>query len=117
MTNRRLSDRPPIGTRGLVLFRIRMSQMPKTLVRRNQAFHIPPARAVRCKGSPGQHHFQDVKQLLRHLEIALITGMMKSDQYFVGQAPAIARCATWACFATDFLVSLAHPGPHFGSVG
>jgi hypothetical protein len=58
-----------------------------------------------------------VKQLLRHLEIALVTGMMKGDQYFVGQAPAIAWRATWACFATDFLVSLAHPGPHLRSVG
>ena len=65
--------------------------MPKPLVRGDQTFHIPAARAIWRQGTACQHHLKDMEQLLRNLEIALIASVMERDQDFVGQPPAITR--------------------------
>jgi uncharacterized membrane protein len=49
----------------------------------NQAFHVTPAIAARQHWPAGKHHFEDVQQLFRDLEIALITGVVERDQDFV----------------------------------
>ncbi len=100
-----------------IFVRVRVAQMPEAFVRRDQTLHIAPPGAVGSQWPPGQHHLQNMEQLFRDLEITLITGMVKGDQDFVRQAPTLARRAAWSRFSTDFLVSLAHPGPRVCSFG
>jgi hypothetical protein len=56
-----------------------VAQMPEPLVRRDQALHVAPPGAVRRQWPAGQHHLQDVQQLLADFKIALIAGVMKRD--------------------------------------
>src|SRR4051794_19182682 len=86
--------------------------MPKTLVRGDQALHVAPARAVGCYRTARQHHLQNMQELLGHLEIALVAGVMKCDQDLIGETPAIPGRSAWTCFATDLFVSLNHTIPH-----
>jgi hypothetical protein len=51
-------------------------------MRRDQGFRVSPAIAVR--GTPRQHHLQELDQVFRDLKIALVAGLMKGDQDFVG---------------------------------
>ncbi len=104
-------------SRDLIFLGIRVPQVPKAFMRGHEAFHIAAACAIGRQRPASQHHLQNMEKLLSNLKITLITGMMKRDQYFIGQAPAIAWRPSWACFATDILVSLAHPGPHLCSFG
>ncbi len=113
--DRRLIGAPAVPTS--VLVGVRMAQMPKTLMRRDQTLHIASPGAVGGQRPPGQHHLQDVEQLFRHLKVTLIAGMVEGDQDLVRQAPAIARRSSWTRLSTDFLVSLAHPGPRVCSFG
>src|SRR6202012_4985959 len=53
-------------------------------------------RAVRCQRPARQHHFENVQQLLRDFEVALIAGMVERDQDLVREAPAVARYPTSA---------------------
>jgi len=49
----------------------------------DQALHVTPARAVRRQRTAGQHHLQDLQELLSHLEVALIAGVMERNQNLV----------------------------------
>jgi hypothetical protein len=64
-------------------FRSRLPQVPQTLMRSDQAFHVPPPRAAWREGPTRQHHFQNVQQLLGDLEISLIARMMEGYQDLV----------------------------------
>ena len=91
--------------------RMRVAQMPKPFVRRNQALHVPAPRSIRDQGTPRQHHLQNLQKLLRDVKVRLIAGMMKSDQDLVGQPPAIAGCTTRSRFAPGLVFILAHRRP------
>ena len=91
---------------------VRVPQVPQALVRRDKAFHVAPAGAVRGERAARQHHFEYVQELLRDLEISLIAGVMKGDQDLVGQTPAIARCCTGTNLSPGIVFSLAHSRPY-----
>ena len=52
-------------------------------MRRDEAFHAAAAIAIRRGGAAGDHQFQYAQQLVRHLEIGLISGAMKGDEHLV----------------------------------
>jgi hypothetical protein len=58
-------------------------QQPKPLMRRDQAVHIAPSVAAWGQSRAGQRHLQNMKQLLRYLEIRLVAGLMKGTQDLV----------------------------------
>jgi len=62
---------------------VRMPQMPKPLVGRDEAFHVAAAGSVRRQWPACQHHLQHMQKLFRHFQIALVAGMMKGNQNFV----------------------------------
>ena len=68
-----------------------MTQVPQALVRRDQAFHVAPAVAVRGQRAARQHHLQDVQKLLGDFEVGLVASVMEGDQDLVRQPPAVAR--------------------------
>ncbi len=71
-----------------MLFRV--AQMPKALMRRNQALNAFAAVGIRRHGSAGEHGFQNMEQLLGNLIIALVAGMVEGEQDFIGQPAAVA---------------------------
>ena len=75
----------------LQAIRVRVAQVPEAFMGRDQAFHIPPARAVWRERAPRQHHFKDMQELFGDLKIRLVTGMVKGDEDLVGQPAAVAR--------------------------
>jgi len=70
-----------------------MPQVPQPLMRRHQTLDAAPSVAVRGIRAAGEHAFQNVQQLLGHVEIGLVAGVVEGDQDFVGQPPTIARRA------------------------
>jgi len=62
---------------------MRMAKVPQPLVGSHQTLHIAAARAIRRQWPAGQHHFQNVQELLRHLKIALVAGMVEGDQNLI----------------------------------
>ena len=64
-----------------------MPQAPQSLMGRDEAIQVPSPIAILVRGNAGHHHLQDAQQFLRHLEVALITGLMKWDRDLVGQPP------------------------------
>ncbi len=57
----------------------------------DQAFDALAAIGVRGDGAAGEHVFEDVQQLFGDFVVALVAGVMESDQDFVGQTAAVAR--------------------------
>jgi hypothetical protein len=60
-------------------------------MRRDEAIQVPSPIAILVRGIADHHHLQDAQQFLRHLEVALIAGLMKWDQDLVGQPPDVWR--------------------------
>jgi hypothetical protein len=60
-----------------------MAEMPKALVRGDEALHIAPSSDIRRLGSPRQHHLQHAQKLLGNLQIRLIAGVVEGDQDLV----------------------------------
>ena len=93
--------------------------MPKPLVRGDQALHVAPPRAIRRQRTAGQHHLKDVQQLLGHLEIGLVAGVVEGDQHLVRQAPRVSRCPARTNLPPTDLVGLvcciAYRGVHVAS--
>jgi len=73
-------DRNALGSAFLAVW---MPQMPKSLVGRDEAFHVAPAGSVRRQRPTCQHHLQHMQKLFRHFQIALVAGVMKGNQNFV----------------------------------
>ncbi len=82
--------------------------MPQPLMRGDEAFDALAAVGVRGHRAAGQHIFKNMKQLLGDFKIALVAGMVKRDENFVGQTTAITRrvtclskslTASFVCFA------------------
>lgn len=110
------AGRPRTGSPVSVFVGVRMTQVPQPLMRGDKAFHIAPTSAVRRQGTARQHHFKNVEQLLRHLKIALVAGVMERDENLVGQASAIPwRCAR-CDLPSDLFVRMAHRNPCRGGV-
>ncbi|WP_353212023.1 hypothetical protein [Rhodovarius sp.] len=63
----------------------RVPQLPKPLMRLDQAVHIAPAIGAGIDLLAGEHHFQCPQQLVSHLIISLITGLVEGGQDFVRQ--------------------------------
>ena len=78
-----------IGVEALELIVIRVLEMPQSLVGGDQAFHAPPAIAIRRDGTTHEHRLQYVQKLARNVVICLIAGVMKRDQDLVRQATAV----------------------------
>jgi hypothetical protein len=66
-----------------------MSQVPEPLVRRDQGFHGAPAISLDLARPAREHCFEDLEELLRHLKLLLVAGLVKSDQNLVSQATGI----------------------------
>ena len=54
-----------------------MPQLPKALMRLNKAIHIAAIVGACIDLLAGQHHFQCSQQVVSHLIIGLITGLME----------------------------------------
>ncbi len=67
-----------------------MTQMPKPLVRRNQALDRPAPVLLGGHAPSGQHVLQRAEQLFGHLQILRVAGMMERNQNLVGKPPAVA---------------------------
>ena len=67
-----------------------MAQVPEPLMRGDESIHIAPSIAGWGQWTALQHHLQDLKQRLGNLEVALIAGLMKGDEYLVGQPAGVA---------------------------
>ena len=61
-----------------------MAKVPESLMRGDQGIRIAASIVDLCQWRPCQHHPEDVQQLLRNFEIALIAGVMERDQDLVG---------------------------------
>src|SRR4051794_6920581 len=86
-----------------------MPQMPEPLMRGNEALHVAPSGAVRRQRPARQHHLQNVQQLLGHLEIRLVAGMVERDQDLVRQATRVTGGAARPALAPRALFALAYP--------
>src|SRR5579862_6974590 len=85
-----------------------MAQVPKPFMRGNQTLHVAAPRAVGCQRTAGQHHLQDVQQLLGDLEVGLIAGMMERNKDLVRQTPRIAGRPTGSALASGNFLGLVH---------
>src|SRR5947209_4559349 len=81
-----------------------MPEVPEPFMSCDQPFHIPAPIAVGCERTAGEHNLKDMQQSVGHLEIALITSLMKCDQDFIREPPAITRCAGANSFAVVFII-------------
>lgn len=88
-----------------------MTQVPKTLMRRDQAFHAPTAIAIGHDRTAREHGFKKFKQFVCDLEIGLVAGVMERDQYFVGKSSAVSWRGSGApglpCGISDLLMQIA----------
>jgi hypothetical protein len=74
-----------VGTSG----NIRMPKLPKPFVGRDYAFLVAPIRGSRLMPPTGDDHRQHGRQLFRHLQIALVAGLVEGGKDVVGYAPAV----------------------------
>jgi hypothetical protein len=89
-----------------------MAQVPKPFMRGDKAFHVAAARSIRRERPPGQHHLKDMEELFGHFKICLVAGVVKRDQNFVRESPAISGCPRRPGFTTRIFFSLAHRRPY-----
>jgi hypothetical protein len=66
-----------------------MSQVPEPLVRRDQGFHGAPTIGLNLAWAACEHCFENLEELLRHLKLLLVAGLVESDQNLVSQATGI----------------------------
>jgi hypothetical protein len=72
-----------------------MQYQPQPLVGRDQALYSPALNASLNFGLPPHHEVQDVEQIPGDIKITFVAGVMEGDEYFVGQAPGVARLWGW----------------------
>ena len=81
-------------------------------MRRDEAIQVPSPIAILVRGIAVHHHLQDAQQSLRHLEVALIAGLVKWDQDLVEQPPpGVSRRLRRVIVAWDWLIVWRHPAP------
>ena len=86
-----------------------MSQVPQTLMRGDEALHVPPPCAVRRRRAPRKHLLQYHEQLFGNLVVGLITGMVESDEDLVGQPATVTRDRAMARLTAGMIVRRAKP--------
>ena len=78
-------------------------------MRRDQAFHVAPPGSVRRQWAARQHHLEHMEQLLGHLVIGLVAGMVKSDDDLVRQPAAVTRWTSDPTVPNMILVGTGSP--------
>lgn len=77
--------------------------MPKALVRGYKALYAAAPVAIRVGRAPGQHGFQDLKQVLGNFQIGCVASVMEGNQHFIRKPPGVARNASWRGGALDYI--------------
>jgi hypothetical protein len=91
--------------RPVVLLPFAMAQMPKPLMRRDQALDGPAPVVLGGHAATRQHVLQRAKQLLGHLKVLRVAGMMERNQNLVGKPPAVAGRYTWATYLSQLHIA------------
>lgn len=76
----------------LLVLHLGVPKQPKPLMGGNEAFKVLATIRVRRGRTPGQHHLQDPKEILRDFEIPLIARMVEGNEDLVRKAARMAWC-------------------------
>jgi hypothetical protein len=65
--------------------------VPESLVGGDQGLHGAAAIGLDLARPAREHCFENLEELLRHLKLLLIAGLVESDQNLIGQATGVTR--------------------------